>query len=99
MPISAAATVAALRASLVQFRSQEGPLNDRMMETATPGSNYPLARIAAMHTFRLATVLDVLFAPEAQMFFARNGKDVAGQTIDCEWTVGAFVAEAKASRA
>jgi hypothetical protein len=98
-PISAAAAVTALRAALIQFRLQEGPLNERMMADVKEGSSYPLARIAAMHTFRLATVLEALFTPDAMMYFARDGVDVAGQKIDCEWTVGAFMAEAKALRA
>ena len=61
-----------------------------MMATAKPGSPYPLARITAMHTFRLLTVLKIMFAPEAQFYFARNGHDDLGNAIDCEWTVGAF---------
>ncbi|CAE8614851.1 unnamed protein product [Polarella glacialis] len=89
-PITAATAAAALRAALVQFRSQEGELYERMMASSTPGSPYPLARITAMHTYRLATVLEEMFAPEAQFFFAKNGVDISGNEIDCEWTVGAF---------
>ena len=44
-----------------------------------------------MHTYRLATVLELMFAPDAQFFFAKNGVDGAGDDIDCEWTVGAFI--------
>ena len=55
-PITAGTAIPALRAALVQFRSQDGELNDRMLADGKPGSDYPLARIAAMHTYRLATV-------------------------------------------
>jgi hypothetical protein len=89
-PITAAAAATALRASLSQFRAQEGELYERLMADSTPGSSYPLARIVSMHTFRLATVLEVMFAPDAQFYFAKNGVDGAGEQIDCEWTVGAF---------
>jgi hypothetical protein len=93
-PISAAAAVRALRLSLPQFTQREGELYERMMSTAKPGSIYPLARIVAMHTFRLATVLELMFEPAAQLYFARDGADAVGNTIDCEWTVGAFMEEA-----
>jgi len=95
VPLTAGAAAAALRAALPQFRGREGALYERMMATKLGGPNYPLARITAMHTYRLATVLEHMFAPEAKLFFARNGVDAAGQPIDCEWTVGAFVAEAR----
>lgn len=98
VPITAAAAVAALRASLPQFRSLQGEVYERMMGDAKPGSSYPLARITAMHTFRLATVLEAMFAPESQFFFARNGLDAAGSEIDCEWTVGAFAQLARSSQ-
>jgi hypothetical protein len=87
-PITAGEAVAALRASLRQFRAQEGALYERMMRDHRPGSSYPLARITAMHTFRLATVLENLFSPDACFFFAKNGTDCTGHPIDCEWTVG-----------
>jgi hypothetical protein len=93
-PLTAATAVVALKAMLPQLRSQSGELYEEMMTHHTPGSTYPLARITAMHTYRLATVLDSMFAPGAQLFFARDGIDAAGTPIDCEWTVGAFVAEA-----
>lgn len=95
MPLTAGTAAAALRASLPQFRGREGALYERMMATRLGGAHYPLARITAMHTYRLATVLEHMFEPEAKLFFAQNGADAAGQPIDCEWTVGAFVAEAR----
>lgn len=102
-PITAAAAARALRAALVQYRSQEGELFDKMMVNRQPGSSYPLARITAMHTFRLATVLELMFAPGAQFFFARDGNGGSGISVTarnkngvgCEWTVGAFVGEAR----
>jgi hypothetical protein len=94
-PITAGAAIPLLRAALAQFRSQEGELNTKMLADGKPGSDYPLARIAAMHTYRLATVLEELFHPEAQLFFARNGQNRFGE-IDCEWTVGAFAEMAAA---
>ena len=93
-PITAAAAVTALRASLCEFRRRDGLLYERMMATKMGGPTYPLARITAMHTYRLATVLELMFEPHAKLFFARNGADANGEQIDCEWTVGAFVAEA-----
>ena len=48
-----------------------------------------------MHTFRLAAVLEIMFASDAQLYFAKDGKDAAGNPLDCEWTVGAFVEEAR----
>lgn len=95
-PITAAAATAALRASLCEFRGRQGPLYERMMATKMGGPNYPLARIVAMHTYRLATVLELMFEPHAKLFFARNGAGANGEPVDCEWTVGAFVAEARA---
>lgn len=95
-PITAGAAVTALRASLCEFRGREGPLYESMMATKMGGPTYPLARITAMHTYRLATVLELMFEPHAKLFFARNGADAKGEPIDCEWTVGAFVAEARA---
>jgi hypothetical protein len=96
LPITAAAAAQALRAALAQYRSQEGELHDRMMATANhPG--YPLARITAMHTFRLATVLELMFAPDAQFYFAAHGVDASGGKIDCECTVGAFADAAAAA--
>ena len=92
-PITAAAAATALRAALSQFRGQRGELYERMMADSKPGSTYPLARITAMHTYRLATVLEGIFDPKAQLFFARNGVDSAGNDIDCEWTVGAFASD------
>ena len=71
-------------------------MHERMMATKMGGPTYPLARISAMHTYRLATVLELMFEPEAKLFFARNALDANGQPIDCEWTVGAFVREAAA---
>ena len=89
-PITAAAAAQVLRAALLQYRSQKGELHERMMATSSPGSNYPLARITAMHSYRLATVLELMFAPDAQFYFVANGADESGGQIDCEWTVGAF---------
>jgi hypothetical protein len=63
--------------------------------THTPRSQYPLERITAMHTFRLKTVLERMFDPDAQLFFAKDGKDAAGNKIDAEWTVGAFMEVAR----
>lgn len=94
-PITAGAAVAALRDSLPQFIGRKGELYDKMMATHTPGSNYPLERITAMHTFRLKTVLERMFDPHAQLFFAKDGKDARGNKIDAEWTVGAFAEEAR----
>lgn len=88
-PITAAAAAKALRGALAQFRSQDGEIYERMM-TSKKYPNYPLARITAMHTFRLATVLELMFAPDAMFFFAANGVDRSGAPIHCEWTVGAF---------
>jgi len=96
-PITAGAAIPLLRAALAQFRGQEGELNDRMLADGKPGSDYPLARIAAMHTYRLATVLEEMFHPDAQFFFARNGQNRFGE-IDCEWTVGAFAEMAAAQQ-
>jgi hypothetical protein len=91
-PITAGEAVKHLQLGLIQFRGREGPLYDTMIGGATPGSSYPLARITAMHTYRLATVLQIMFKPEAQFYFAKNGVSdgAKGGTIDCEWTVGAF---------
>jgi hypothetical protein len=97
-PITAAAAVTALRAGLAQFRARSGELYERMMAHPwnTPGSSYPLARITAMHAFRLAAVLELMFAPGARLYFARNGSGANGRPMDCEWTVGAFAAELEA---
>ena len=95
MPITAAAAAKALRGALAQYRSQDGELYDRMMVKAKP--SYPLARITAMHTYRLATVLELMFAPDAQFYFAAHGVDASGGKIDCEWTVGAFADNAAAA--
>ena len=94
-PITAAAAVEVLRASLPQFIQREGELYDKMFATHKPGSSYPLERITAMHTFRLMTVLEQMFDPSAKLFFARNGQDSAGNQLDAEWTVGAFAEEAR----
>ena len=93
-PMQAREVVATLRATLPQFRNKSGPLYDTMMASRKGGAahhNYPLARIAALHTLRLAITLDMLFSPEAEFFFAKNGLDPAGNAIDCEWTLGAFL--------
>jgi len=47
---------------------RDGPLYERMMATKMGGANYPLSRISAMHTYRLATVLEHMFEPEAKFF-------------------------------
>ena len=94
-PITAAAAVEALQASLPQFIQREGELYDKMIATHKPGSSYPLERITAMHTFRLVTVLAEMFDPSAKLFFARNGQDAAGNQQDIECTVGAFAEEAR----
>jgi len=120
IPITAREAVAALKASLPVFLNREGDLYERMMATGKPGSSYPLARITAMHTYRLALVLEVpiwfpnpinpnpipdwmlmevLFDPHAQLYFARDGKDEEGKSIDCEWTIGCFAAQEEAMRA
>jgi hypothetical protein len=94
IPITVRDAVKTLRSSLPQFRSKTGPLYDKMMEGRTGGSahkKYPLARITAMHTFRLATTLDMLFSPDAELFFAKSGLDQAGNSLECEWTLGAFL--------
>ena len=97
-PITAAAAAKALRASLAQFRAQEGGIYERMQASANHPS-YPLARITAMHTFSLATVLELMFEPDAQFFFAAIALDSGGSPIDCEWTVGAFAELARADAA
>jgi hypothetical protein len=94
-PIRAGDAVKALRESLPLFKARTGPLYDKMMATRSPGSTYPMARITAMHTLRLLTVLENMFHPDAQMYFSKNGRDVDGNEIECEWTVGAMVEEAK----
>lgn len=98
IPISVEAAVKKLNAALPQFLERSGPLYEKMMATGTPGSPYPLARITAMHTYRLATVLQHMFSPTAQLYFARNGIDsVTGESIECEWTLGAFMSETRAN--
>jgi len=101
-PLSAAKAVEQLQAALPQLMEQKGPLYDKMMRTPHALS-YPLCRISAMHTFRLATVLRVMFDPQAQLYFAAKGAVAEGaegegeMPMDCEWTLGAFVREAAAA--
>lgn len=101
-PLSAARAVEQLQAALPQLMEQKGPLYDKMMSTPHAPS-YPLCRISAMHTFRLATVLRLMFAPQAQLYFAAKGAVAEGaegeMPMDCEWTLGAFVREAAAAAA
>jgi hypothetical protein len=92
-PIRCDEAIQLLKSALPQFRAREGQLFNDLMASATGGSarnGYPLARITAAHTFRLCATLEHLFSPHAQLFFARNGTASSGDTIECEWTLGAF---------
>jgi hypothetical protein len=93
-PIKCSEAIVILKNGLLQFRSQNGPLYDNMMQTASGSSarsGYPLARITACHTLRLCLTLENLFHSNAQLYFSRNGYDIDGKSIECEWTLGAYM--------
>jgi hypothetical protein len=98
--LSCREAVSVLRTTLPQFRTKSGPLYDKMMAERKGGaahSKYPLERITALHTLRLVTTLEMLFSPDAQFFFAKNGLGPDGNVLDCEWTLGAFLEEVEKS--
>jgi hypothetical protein len=93
-PVRAASAVAALRAAFGHFYEGSGDAYATFLEERKH-FKYNVARVTAMHLYRLALVLELLFEPDARLFAPdarRKG------VLHCEWALGAFCDELKRLR-
>ena len=93
-PIHAAEAVSRLRATLALFLTGDGAAYENYL-AARRLYKYNVARVTAMHLCRLAHVLEKLFEADARLYAPQSGSNRA---IQCEWSVGAFVEEARRVR-